>query len=195
MQQLGTYPNNLFGWGRLDVLAAYNYLLVTGAVSRKTHGAAGTFDVPLPLSGQPGVECRSSGGNHTLVITFDNNIVSGNATVTSGVGMVSGSPIFSANTMTVNLTGVADVQRITVTLQNVTDVMSQVLPDTSVNMNMLIGDTNGNRSVNASDIAQTKGQIGMTVTSANFREDLNVSGTITSADTAQVKASVGHSVP
>ena len=76
-----------------------------------------------------------------------------------------------------------------------TDVMSQVLPDTAVNMNMLIGDTNGNRSVNASDIAQTKGQIGMTVTSANFRQDLNVSGTITSADTAQVKASVGHSVP
>ena len=102
---------------------------------------------------------------------------------------------YPANTMTINLTGVADVQRITVTLHNVTDTMSQVLPDTVVNMNMLIGDTNGNRSVNASDIAQTKGQIGMTVTSANFREDVNVSGTITSADTAQVKASVGHSVP
>ena len=28
------------------------------AASRKTHGAAGTFDVPLPLLGKPGIECR-----------------------------------------------------------------------------------------------------------------------------------------
>ena len=54
-------------------------LQLTTAVSRKTHGGAGTFDIPLPLSGEPGVECRSSGGNHTLVFTFSNNVVSGNA--------------------------------------------------------------------------------------------------------------------
>ncbi len=45
-----------------------------------------------------------------------NNLVSGNASVTSGTGNVSGAPIFADNTMTVNLTGVTDVQRLTVTL-------------------------------------------------------------------------------
>ena len=35
-------PNNTYGYGRLDVLAAVNHLLLTGAVSRKVHGAAGT---------------------------------------------------------------------------------------------------------------------------------------------------------
>ncbi len=94
--------------------------LVT-AVSRKTHGSAGTFDIPLPLSGAPGVECRSSGGGHTLVVTMNHEIVSGNAAITDGSGSVSGSPTFIGNTMTVNLTGVADVQKITVTLSNVTD--------------------------------------------------------------------------
>src|SRR5439155_3753876 len=34
-----------------------NPLQITSVVSRKVHGAAGTFDVDLPLSGEPGVEC------------------------------------------------------------------------------------------------------------------------------------------
>jgi hypothetical protein len=172
-----------------------NPLQVTTAVSRKTHGGAGDFDIDLPLTGEPGVECRSSGGDHTFVITFSNPVVSGNASVTSGSGNVAGSPTFSGNTMTVNLTGVADVQQITVTLSNVTDNNAQVLPDTPLSANMLIGDTNGNKTVNASDVAQAKGQSGLPVTAANFRSDVNASGTITASDIAQVKANAGHTLP
>src|SRR5205807_4041157 len=36
----------------------------SSAVSRKVHGAAGTFDVPLPLTGNVGVECRSGGATN-----------------------------------------------------------------------------------------------------------------------------------
>jgi len=188
-------PNNVYGWGRVDVQAAVGTFLITGAVSRKTHGAAGTFDVALPLVGEPGVECRSSGGAHTLVLTFNNTVVSGNASVTAGTGTVAGSPTFSGNTMTVNLTGVADVQKITVTLTGVTNNTAQVLPNTPVSMNMLIGDTGGNKTVSASDVAQTKAQSGVAVTGANFREDVAVNGSIGAADIALVKSSSGHSVP
>jgi uncharacterized delta-60 repeat protein len=170
-------------------------LQLTTAVSRKTHGGAGTFDINLPLSGEPGVECRSTGGAHTLVFTFSNNVVSGNAAVTSGIGSVTGSPTFSGNTMTVNLTGVTDVQQITVTLSNVTDTFAQVLPDTPVSMNMLIGDTTGNKTVNAGDVAQTKGQSGVAVTGANFRTDINANGSVSASDVAQVKANAGHTLP
>jgi hypothetical protein len=175
-------------------------LQLISAVSRKSH--AGTpFDINLPLAGGPGVECRTGGAskNHTLVFTFNSPVVAGNAVATSslgaGNGSVLGSPTFSNNTMTVNLTDVTDQQKITVTLSNVTDTSAQVLSSAAVSMNMLLGDTNGNKSVNAGDVAQTKGQSGATATAANFRTDTNVSGSISAADVGQVKANSGHSVP
>jgi hypothetical protein len=171
-------------------------LQLTAAASRKTHGTAGTFDIDLPLMGQPGVECRTGGvnGNHTLVFTFSNNVVSGNASVTSGTGNVSGTPIFSGNTMTVNLTGVTDAQTITITLTNVTDSFGHVLPDTAVSMHLLLGDTNGNGLVNASDVSLTKAQVGQPVGSGNFREDVNFNGTINAVDVALVKSRVGFAM-
>jgi uncharacterized delta-60 repeat protein len=104
-----TPTNNFSEFALARYLGSSGSLSLTSAVSRKTHGSAGTFDVPLPLTGEPGVECRSSTGHHTLVFTFSTDVVSGSASVTSGIGNVSGNPIFADNTMTVNLTGVTDV--------------------------------------------------------------------------------------
>jgi hypothetical protein len=159
-----------------------------------THGGAGDFDVDLPLTGEPGVECRNGGGNLTVVVTFTNTMVSGNASVTGGIGSVAGMT-FSSNTVTANITGAADVQRLTLTLSNMTDSFAQVLPDTTLDVNILIGDTNANKSVSASDVGQTKAQSGLPVTVANFRTDTNVNGSITASDIGQVKASAGNSLP
>ena len=176
-------------------LGSSGSLALTSAVSRKTHGSAGTFDVPLPLTGEPGVECRSTGGKFTFVFTLSSNVVSGSAAVTSGTGSVQGSLIFSGNTMTVNLRGVTDVQKITLTLSDVTSSTGQVLPDTAVSANMLISDTTGDKTVSNSDVTQTRGQVGMPVTASNFREDVNITGTITSADVSLVRSDVGHTLP
>jgi hypothetical protein len=173
--------------------AATSFQLVS-AVSRKAHRTAGTFDVNLPLTGIAGVECRNGGGSYILVFNFTTNVASGSASVTSGTG-TAGTPAFAGTTMTVPLSGVTDVQTITVTLTGVTDVSSQVLPPTPVSASMLIGDVNGNKTVNTTDVTLTKGQIGMAVTSSNFRDDVNVNGTITSSDAKLVKADVGHSLP
>jgi hypothetical protein len=181
--------------GATHAYAMIPLLRPTSAVSRKTHAAAGDFDIDLPLTGEPGVECRSSGGIHTIVITLSNAVVSGSANVTTGTGSVAGSPTFSGNVMTVNLTGVVDVQKVTVTLSNVTDGFSQVLASIPVSMNVLVGDTNASKIVNATDIAQTKAQSGQPVTASNFRSDVNVSGTMTATDITQVKAAAGNSVP
>ena len=189
-------PNNTYGNGRLDVLAAVNQeqtLQLTSAASVKTQGTQ-TFGVPLPLTGEPGVECRSSRGQETLVFTFSDAVVSGNASLTSGVGRVAGTS-FSGTTMTVTLTKVMDVQKITVLLSGVTNSTAQVLPDTSVSMNVLTGDTNADKTVDTTDVDLTKGQVGMPVTNTNFREDVRVDGAINSGDVKAVRAAVGHSLP
>jgi uncharacterized delta-60 repeat protein len=170
-------------------------LALVSAVSRKTHGTAGAFDVALPLSGDPGVECRATNGRHTLVLTFSDAVVSGSAAVTGGTGAIMGTPVFSGRTMTVELSGVADAQRISVTLHGVTAADARVLPDTTLSANLLAGDTGGDKAVRVADLAQTKGQVGMPVGAGNFREDVNADGSINGADVSLVRGRIGGTLP
>ena len=98
--------------------------------------------------------------------------------------------------MTINLTGVANAQTVTLTLSNVTDeFFANAARLQRVVAAFLLGDTNGNRSVNATDVSQTKAQIGQAVMSSNFRADVNANGTINATDVSQVKVSIGSGLP
>ena len=167
----------------------------TSAVSRLTHGGAGNFDIDMPLTGTAGVECRNGGGNYTLVVTFSNTMVSGDASVTAGAGSVAGSPTFSGHTMTINLTGVTDAQTLTVSLTNLTDAFSQVLPSVALGASFLVGDTNGDRIVNAGDALQTRNRSGQTTDATNFRSDVNEDGFINSGDQIVVRSRSGTALP
>ena len=186
-------PNNTWGYGRLDIKAAVDQLAVVTAVSRKFHGAF-AYDIPLPLTGEPGVECRSSGGAHTIMVTFNNLVVSGNASVSSGTGSA-GTPTFAGNTMTFDLTGVSDVQKITVSLGGVTGTSGQTLPNTTLSVNVLAGDTDGSKLVSSGDVGFAKSNSGVPVNAANFKADVVVSGDINSSDISLVKSRSGSSVP
>ena len=178
----------------------------TSVVSRKTHGGAGTFDVDLKAPA-PAIECRFGGAtsDHTIILTFAVPVtVIGNGTskaqVTSGTGQVGTGGIADGNAVTVNgatvtvsLTNVANAQRLSVTIFGVSD--GTISGDVIVPMSFILGDTNANRSVNASDVGQVKAQSGATATGANFRTDVNVSGSISASDIGQVKAQSGTSVP
>jgi hypothetical protein len=168
----------------------------TSAVSRKTHGAAGNFDISLPLTGTPGIECRNGQPgttDHKMVVTFANPVTVGSAAVTAGTGSVSGSPVVSGNTVTVNLTGVTNAQTIIVTLSSVND--GTTTGNVVVPMSVLNGDTTGNGSVNAGDVSQTKAQSGAVVGAGNFRTDVTANGTINASDVSAVKAKSGTALP
>ncbi|MFZ3375952.1 MAG: dockerin type I domain-containing protein, partial [Chthoniobacterales bacterium] len=167
---------------------------LTSAFSRKTHGGAGTFDIPLPLTGNVGVECRSGGGtnDYQMIFNFANPVTVGSASVTAGTGSVSSFSV-SGSQVTVNLTGVTNAHRITVTLINVND--GTHMGDVPVSMGVLVGDVNGNAVVSASDVSLTKSQVGQAVSGSNFREDVNANGVINSVDVALVKSKVGTALP
>jgi Dockerin type I domain len=195
------------GW-RVDSIGIYEPCgapTVVSAVSRKTHGGAGNFDINLPLTGTPGVECRSGGGtnDYSMVVTFTGNVsVTGNpqATVTAGTATIGtggvpngGTVTVSGATVTIPLTSVANAQTINVTLHGVNDGMSN--GDVVIPMSRLLGDTNANGSVSSTDVSQTKGALGQTTNGSNFRTDVNVNGGISSTDVSQVKSALGTGLP
>jgi PKD repeat protein len=177
----------------------------TPVVSRMTHGAAGMFDINLPLTGTRGVECRSGGinGNYTLVFTFVNNLASvDQATVTTGAGTVSSTVLgpnaglnLGANQFEVNLTGVTNAQYIAVSLVNAKDSTGAIGNIIGPQMGVLLGDTTANGLVNSSDISQTQSQSGQPVSAANFREDTTVNGAINSSDISLVQSKSGTALP
>ncbi|MGI8435531.1 MAG: hypothetical protein ACR2NX_01290 [Chthoniobacterales bacterium] len=170
---------------------------VNSAVSRLTHGGAGTFDVPLPLvglTGAIGVEPRqgSPAGTYQLVVTFANPVSVGATSVTTGTGSATSS--VASNVVTVNLTGVTDIQRLEVTLGGVSDGSN--LGNVRIPVGILIGDTSGNFQVSGTDVSQTKAAVSTgTLNASTFRTDVNVSGTLTSTDIGIVKSKSGNLLP
>ena len=68
--------------------------------------------------------------------------------------------------------------------------------DIVIPFRVLLGDTNGNGAVTASDIGQVKSQSGQAVLEANFRSDVTVNGgSINSSDIGLVKSRSGTQLP
>jgi hypothetical protein len=165
----------------------------SGAVSRKTHGGAGAFDIPLPLTGAAGVECRTGGtnGSHRIVVTFERPVTMSGATISNGAAAVSSWSSGGVQAI-VDLVNVADNQQIAVTL-NVNDGLNS--GPVTIPMGILAGDSNGDRTVNTGDALQVRSRSGGEVNANTFRSDVNADGTINSGDTLQVRIRSGNSLP
>ena len=61
--------------------AGEDNLVLQSAFSRKRHGAAGEFDLPLPVTGPEGVESR--GGGDSIYLTFNHNLIGAGSVVSS----------------------------------------------------------------------------------------------------------------
>ncbi|MDQ6765013.1 MAG: hypothetical protein M3Z22_02785, partial [Verrucomicrobiota bacterium] len=156
-------------------------IIPLSAVSRKTHGAAGAFDINMPLTGPTGVECRSGGpgGNYQIVVTFANAVTASAASITSGTATVQ-SVTTSGPQAFVNLAGVTTPQKLTISIDNVSD--GTHTGAVSIQAGICVGDSNGDRTVNSGDAAETRSRSGQLTSTANFRSDVNTDGTVNSGD-------------
>lgn len=165
----------------------------SSVVSRQTHGGAGPFDVSLPLTGKPGVECRSvSGGSYVVVLTFPQDVTFTKATLITASpnsgSILSTNPSPGASPapqVTVNLSNVGDGQTIKLALLGVKHdgPRGPYQNDVSVEMGIRVGDVNGDGVVNTVDRTSINNNSGP-VNSTNFRNDLDRDGSIGTADRA-----------
>jgi uncharacterized protein (DUF1800 family) len=167
--------------------------MLSSAVSRKVHGVAGTFDLPLSTSlSTPTVEPRN-GPNHTIVFLFDRAAVSGSATVIEGIATI-GATQFSGQQVVVGLSGVANQQYVTVTLSSVQGADGSTGGMATARIGFLAGDVNQNGVVTLADLGLTNAQVAQVVSAANYLKDVNASGTLSLADKGIVNSTLAKAV-
>jgi hypothetical protein len=189
---------NSGGFTTQSLVVTSSPLGFNGAASRKTHGAAGTFDIPIDPSGsltagQPiTIEPRAIGTGYQIVFTFNLPVTSSGAPTTTS-GVASPTVAFQGNNAIVTLTNVPNGSRAQVTLPGVNG--SGVAG--TANVGFLTGDVSGtgNRSVQGSDVTFVQQRLGAAVTAANFRADVSGNGAIQGSDVTAVQQRLGTTLP
>jgi len=180
---------------------------VSDAVSRMTHAGVGSFDVPLALTGTPSVEPRSGGGtnDHQILVKFTGNgpisvdgspqaqVTAGSAAIGSNGVSNGGAVSINGGIVTIPITNAANAQTLSITLNNVND--GTTTRSFTISLGLLLGDTNGDRTVNSGDSTITRTQSGQTANATNFRSDCNVDGTINSGDSFIARSRSGQFIP
>jgi len=163
------------------------------AVSRKLHGGAGVFDLPLSLTAaNPTTEPRI-GPQQTIVLTFDKAIIAATVSITEGTATAT--PTFSGNDVIVALTGVIDQQYVTISLTNVASADGGTGGTGFTRIGFLLGDVNQNRVVTVADLGLVNAQLAQQVTAVNYLKDVNASGTLSVADKAITNTNLTKALP
>ena len=162
-------------------------------MSRKVHGAAGTFDLPLSTTPtNPTTEPRQS-ATTTIVLTFDATIVGEDIAVTEGVASArrAGSDRQHRHRSAERRRRPAVRHRL---LTNVC-IRVQHRRERRGAHRLPVGDVNGSRLLAVTDLVVVNNQLGKPLTAANFLSDVNLSGIITVLDKVIVNNNLGHFLP
>ena len=170
-------------------------LTLVTAVSRKSHGSAGVFDLPLAKSGKPTVEGRKvdedtqTDGVHRFILTFNKPIVSSSVRIVSTQRAHLLPEAIQGNQLVLPLANAADGETVSISVA-VTDLYGGSL-ETIVSMALLRGDVNGDGVVDQTDLNLVRAA-SAGVGASNYGADVTVNGSINQADVAQVRSRLGN---
>lgn len=170
--------------------------VLIGALSRKSHGMTdlNVTLYPAPVGAALAFEPRVAGGNHRLVLTFDQNITSIGSITLLDAGMQSAGvvvmPTLNTSTLSLVLPSLPDGLRWTLTLVNLNGSGANSV----LSFGTLVGDLNHSGRVTAADLAAIKARRNQSATGAPGH-DLNLNGSIDIADETLGKSRTGRSAP
>ena len=167
---------------------------LTGVQSRKTHAAAGVFDLPIDtaqlIGGAITVDPRAIGSGHKIVFQFSASaILPASVTAVDPQGAAIGATSVQTigTEVIVTLTGIPNNSRVTVSLRNgATTVYA------SASVGFMLGDVDNSGDVDAADVSSVKSKSGNVANASNFFNDVGVSGAISASDISAVKSRIGQ---
>jgi len=134
--------------------------VIIGAVSRKTHGGAGDFDIDIlpPMS----IESRKCDPRN-IVVKFDQTVVPCDGTLDSEVSVNAGAITaltLAGDTLSIEITGVPDVSCLTVGIRDLCCTPGNVpMAPATVSTLILSGDTDHSKVVNILDQSYVKSRL------------------------------------
>ncbi len=169
--------------------------MLARAVSRKSHGLAGDFDLELPLPASAAAIEGREGGPTRVVLTFSEElnpaISCANLILSSGQCE---SVSVSGAEMLMTLSGVTDNACLTITLQDVRSADGETLMgDHDVHIRVVSGEADGIAPVSPRDMALVKGHLFQPIGPRTFRYDVLTDGIINVQDMERVNRNLGHS--
>ena len=164
--------------------------------SRKVHGGAGTFDLPLSLvATNPTTEPRA-GPDHQLIFTFNKALAVGGTGGCAYTGGSSGISVnFSGNDAMVGLLGVTNQEYVTVVCDGLASTDGGINGTGSVRLGFLLGDVSQNRVVTVADLGLVNAQLAQLANATNYLKDVNATGTLTVADKGITNANLTKALP
>jgi hypothetical protein len=182
---------------------------ITGAVSRKTHGSAGEWDINVLFginygtSGDDtkirGTECRL-GGPTQLILTFSEPVFAEDGTpdateVSLSHGSLDGVSIVD-NQMIIITSGVPDQTCLEVTVTGIVDLKGNPLDggNNQGQIYVLFGDVDYNRLVDSNDVNEIGLHLSEPLSETNCNYDVNIDGVIDNTDESDTNANLGNSV-